>query len=294
MGQVCRFAFVLALLASLSLSFGQASPKPAASTAPAPPAFEKKQIAELLAQLTSNDDGQISTATIEIQAVIGKNKLKGFQSLTADFLPALLKAEKYEVADELAKSGILAVPYDARDLPAAFNARIQAAQARKEPEEALKLAHSLFNVCTMKDTAAALVTLAACLKAAYPDKPELVDQLKQQIRGTPASGQATTDSIIKTLPVDNEDAYLLAMNRIPNTNKLRHLSSGNLLLIAGHALEARKEFEAGIATPVDAQYVKLCQEGVACSMKAEDGLLTRANAYMLSATKAPTVVQDLP
>ncbi len=92
-----------------------------------PVPFEKQQIADLLKRLKSGDKTQVASATTEVETVIGRNKLKGFVSLTADFLPALIKAEKFDVADDLAKFGILTVPYDVYDLPIAFGVRIRVA-----------------------------------------------------------------------------------------------------------------------------------------------------------------------
>ncbi len=84
------------------------------------------------------------------------------------------------------------------------------------------------------------------------------------------------------------------MDKIPLTNSLLHYSRGNLLLMASRPVEARKEFEAGIANPTNEQYLKLCQEGVARSLKTEDGSIARANAYMLSPDKAIVRSQYLP
>ena len=58
--------------------------------------------------------------------------------------------------------------------------------------------------------------------------------------------------------------------------------------------EMRRRFEAGIANPTNDQYLKLCQEGVARSLKTEDGAIARANAYTLSPDKAIVRSQYLP
>ncbi len=217
MSQVCRFAFVLVLSASISLSFGQAAPKPAASTAPAPPAFEKKQIAELLAQLTSNDDGQIPTATIEIQAVIGKNKLQGFHSLTADFLPACSKPKNMKSPTNSPNPASSQSPMTPETFPPPSMPASRPpwrVKSRKKPSTRPQPLQRLHD----ERHRSGIGTTRRLPRPPIPISPNSSDQLKQQIRGTPASGQATTDSIIKTLPADNEDAYLLASSSMDITS----------------------------------------------------------------------------
>ena len=247
---------------------------------------------------------------------MGHNKQRGFQSLAADFLPPLMAAKKYDIADELARFGIVSVPYVPDPVRVALEVRIQAALARQNPQEALKYARSLFNVATMEQTAEALLQVELCLKAAYPDKPELIERFRQeQIQGShfegpvdapagQAAGEKAPDAarspdlaktgtpLITAIPASDQ-GYLGAADTIPSSNNLYHFSRGNLFLLASRPEEARKEFEAGLADPGEQNPQRL-QEGIARAMKAEDGLIGRANAYILSADKTVHLSQDLP
>ena len=213
-------------------------------------------------------------------------------------MPALLKAGLNQEAADWALQAILGGPAEAGTLEALHKSRIRALLALNRPDEALSEAKSLYNVCTMKGTGDALTLVAQCLQAVHPEDKTIAERFKlQQVAGSTSSPQAgstgspqagSTSSpqaeanMIKAIQI-NAEPYLEVANSRPMQNESYAFLTrrGNLLLEADRLAEAKECFEAAYLLAAEKDQAKAA-ESLARVMKAEDGTVGRANAYVMS------------
>jgi hypothetical protein len=112
---------------------------------------------------------------------LASNPVDTVDQLNRTWLEALRRAKQCPAVEEFATNGTIAVAPDTWRIEQLQRHRIEALLAENKPDEALRAAKALFNVCGMGFTKDALPLLVDSLKAAHPDDPTLVPKFKLQV-----------------------------------------------------------------------------------------------------------------
>ncbi len=224
-----------------------------------------------------------------IRSSLASEPDRAVDRLNSEWLPSFLSQKQYELVLEFSAAGILALPADTWRVEQLLRHRIRAYLQTNRPKEALAAAKELYNVCGIGFLPTALELLTECLRAAYPDKPAIVSQFKlQQLAGAQTDphqrNSALKDlgpSVVANIST-NPKTWLDALQRRSAKSDYRSLyGNANLLLLANRNTEAKNLFEKILASapPSETRYAS---EGLAKAIKAEDGFIGRANAWILS------------
>jgi hypothetical protein len=158
-------------------------------------------------------------------------------------------------------------------------------------EEALAAAKVYFNLARLDKTADALDAILQCLKAARANDPELIERFKrEQIEGALLTRQPNLYdpqhsflASIKVPQAEMEEALAYVKSHPPGASGDFDylLGVGNMLLIADHSAEARQLFEMTYNGTVRDGSLHDAMESIARAIKAEDGIIGRANQWLL-------------
>jgi tetratricopeptide (TPR) repeat protein len=245
------------------------------------PSAGQQAIKELADKIASNDAAVRTGAVEELRRQMEHpGNIMG--PLSQQYLPALLKAGRNQEAADFAMQAILTAPQEAGMLEGLHKQRIKALLALNRPDETLSEAKSLYNVCTMKRTGDALTLVAQCLQAVHPEDKTIAERFKlQQVAGSTSSPQAEAN-MIKAIQINAEPYLEVANSRLMQNESYAFLiRRGNLLLEADKLAEAKQCFEAAYLLAAEKDQAKAA-ESLARVMKAEDGTVGRANAYVMS------------
>lgn len=199
-------------------------------------------------------------------------------------LRLLLSARKFAAADEVSQQVLIRSAGSVVRLETVLQLRIQALLGLRKTKEALVAAKQLYGVCRMEKTKDAIRTLSECLDAAHPEDRDILARFKsEQIAGaepttsrpSPAIKTVFSEIVIDPAPYETERAKLCK-------EEFESLSGrGNLLLLAGCPDEAWNLFMRAYAVAGDGD-LQWASECLARCMKAQDGSIGRANAWVLS------------
>jgi len=246
-------------------------------------------------QIDSKDPAQIQQAVTTIsnllQSTNTDDRATAVQGLArkGHWLAKLRDAQHYEDVVSLAQATTLVAPTDLRSVEYAQDYRARALLALGRPQEALAVAKGLFNVAQMKNVAADLTFIVDCLKVAYPCNDAIIDQFRQeQVAGSVLTNQLSTfsattgqSSLLGSIIVDGSPYAAAIQQYRASTDYSSLVSLGNLLLLSDRATEAHAVFEQAYGL-ADDNHLAGATESIARCMKAEDGTIGRANAWLLS------------
>ena len=248
-------------------------------------------IAEVTREIDSGDAASVAVAEKQIRVWLDHRHIPF--DLSRDWLPGLAKAGRQQEVADLALAGLLAGP---KLVSVSYLAewRVRAFLAIDKPQMALRAAKSYFNVCPMDKTEEAIELVALCLVKCHPDDQEIARRFRLEqsmASGTsnpppPADAGSTLPSsdqsspILKSVVIDAEtysDALKTAALR---TKFFDRAFYGNLLLVADRGVNAEKVFRELYKLAATQEELDLAVEGIARSLRAEDGNLGRANAWL--------------
>ena len=257
-----------------------------------------KSMAILTEMVKSNDEARIHRAMSVLADIFAnsniskKDNSQGLERRVDEWLKELLKQKRYDDVEKLALSTMCRFPYNLKFLEAFQERRIRAKLDQGKADEALILSKSLYNVCAMSSTSHAIDLVCECIQAMNKDKdPEgAVKKFKlQQVLGAapPSTTQPAADSkdqqtvfkSIKVDPASYQDAITTAESDFDGIDGL--FAKGNLMLLADQPAQARVPLEKAYKTATEKD-LAAGAEGVARAMRAEDGCVGRANAWVLS------------
>ena len=277
---------ILTAVLTCSSAWSQTTKRADAPTRPTPPKpkSENAIIAEITEQLASNDPAVRQQG---IDAIRARFATRGLSDLRSYFLRPMMANKQYAEVAELIMEGILACPGETRSVEQVLLIRIKALIALGKAEEALVNSKSLFNVATMGGTSEAILAVAECLNAARADDPQLFNRFREeQIAGSkaPETQPATRPagaklSVLAGIKVDPAP-YNQALKKITAEDASGLMARGNLLLLADRVKEARVVFERLYS--LAGSDINEASEAIARLIKAEDGTIGRANAWVLS------------
>jgi tetratricopeptide (TPR) repeat protein len=255
-----------------------------------------QDMAVLTSELRSGDNTQIDQALEQIKEWVGEGHTPA--QIYHDWVPALIAGQRYHDAADLALTGALARP-DIRFISQLMFLRARALLALGDSEQALEAAKSYYNVCFMKNTPNAIKLMAQCLTQAHPDDADIsqrfineqstADGTTPDAAGAQSATQPTATSILQSIQID-PTLYADALNKwkaktVLTGNFDDFASYANVLLVADQADQAEKIFETLYKQATTQDDLNSAIEGIARSMRAEDGNVDRANTWLLSLQK---------
>ncbi len=290
-----------------------AAPKP---NADAKPAGAINPNAVISGQLSSRDPAKIKLAVAAIKERLAdpERTKRGDAAnlLYSEWMKQLAAVGDPQDIADVALAGELALPTSFSRLEYLQTQRVKALLALNRPQEALSAARSLYDVSSMRNMHDALLVIAEALRAAHPNDADIYNRfVNEQIEGAKAgeasavgsnesavgSGQTATSSvessaaqpapatrpaetILSAITVD-PTPYEAAMKWYEGEEYRDLASRGNLLMLAGKPDEAKPLFERAYTVAED-WALPDATENLARVMKAQDGTVGRANAFVLS------------
>jgi hypothetical protein len=225
----------------------------------------------------------------------------------------LMDAEQYDLVDRAGLVAIVQRPQVSNVVSDIQAARVEALLAQGKNDRALAEAKRYYNVVTLKQTDAAIDLLASALGRASPavlgsgkPDPGLATRFRQQqLAGAQppasgsttvppfinaagdASGTASAGNIVKSIKLDAAP-FESAIEKISSgTGYADLMGRGNLLLLADRPTAAKQCFRrAAEAETTRGKNLIAALEGVARAIRAEDGAVGRANAFILALREA--------
>jgi hypothetical protein len=255
--------------------------------APAPPVSQKVSTG-ITDEINSGNDAAIADAESQIRVLFTKGNMPF--ALWRTWLPTLMNYHRYQDVADLSIEAAVAHPVIETIVPV-LEFRVNALLALGKTNEGLAAAKSYYNVCALKDTGAATDLIAKCLK----DTDQVIRFRAEQEAASSAAangtGNAPVTSFLKSVIVDQQP-YAAALE----ARKSHHLSTGyaNLLLAADRPADAEAIFRQMFKSASTAGDLGVYIEGIARSLRAEDGNVARADAWLLALRRGASSPAALP
>jgi hypothetical protein len=253
------------------------------------PKDTKATIQAVTDELNSNDPAQIDQAIGQIEFWISGGHVP--KDLGRSWLGAMIKDQRYQDAADAALNGSLAQP-NIGNISLCMPWRIKALLAMGKSQEALQAAKSYYNVCYMKNTNDAINLVAQCLVVCHPENTEIVREFRIEQSGAGANNADSGTQPAPMLQSVTVDAasYNDAINKWNAKSTVSgkfydYFPYANLLLLADRGQDAQKVFTQLYQLATTQDELNDAAEGIARSMRAEDGTVFRANAWLLSLQK---------
>jgi len=251
---------------------------------PARPKSESQIVAEINDQLNSKDPAQHKLA---VEAIRARLATRGLSEMRSQWLRVMMTNKQYQEVADLALEGILAAPWESHSLEGVLQMRIKSLLAMGKAEQALSESKSLFNVASMSGTGDVILIVAEAINAARTDDVKMFNLFREeQIAGaTPPSTQPTTAPVVRRCTVldgikVDAKVYNDALAKLTAEDAQGLMGRGNLLLMADRVKEARVVFERLYS--LSSSDLTEASEALARCMKAEDGTIGRANAWIMA------------
>jgi hypothetical protein len=230
-------------------------------------------------------------AVATIEKLILRNGLQGGYAMMAfryKWSRDLFEEKRFEEINHLGKLAVLTYANQTYHTEDIQRWRVKALSAMNRHEEALGVAKGYFNIARLEKTADALDTVLRCLKAAYPNDPELIERFKREqqegalLTRAPSPSKNSVLKSIKIPATEIEDAMAHFQRLGGGGGDLDHqMAAANLLLLADRCDEAHEILvEAYNGTVRDSQ-LHDAMESVPRAIKAQDGTIGRANQWLL-------------
>jgi hypothetical protein len=264
---------------------------------PTLPADDRQTQLQLLNDLRDADHDKITSSVREIF----KRLTSGDSSLSQRFwdmcFPLLMEDKRYNDVADISLEMILVRPETLSSsvmtsMPPAIW-RVQAFLAAGKPQAALEAAKSNYNACSFDRTPDAVALAAYCFARCHPDDPTISERFEREqatasfprAYAAPiyaSGGSVTPTSMLKLVKIDG-GIYKFAIQENSTRTKFSDLVQyGGLLLAADRNEDAEKLFRRLCGTATNANNLAVAIEGVARAIRAEDGNVARANAFLNS------------
>jgi len=277
-------------LAAIAVQAGaqDAGPPAAPNRAVAPaPVARLGDVTTIDATLRKNDTFEVHQALNNALGFLSdaKNSQRAIERIPG-WLRTLMGEKRFDEVEEFTIAVINAHPTDLRLIELCQQARIRAKLMQNKPQEALPLAKGFYNVCAMPDTSKAIEIIAECLYdiSADDDPAGAVKRFKlEQIHGAATTQPSPTDAnTLSKIQIDPKE-FIPGLEHadLADNGWDAAMGKGNLLLLSGQPTEATKAFQKAYSLASD-NNLAAATEAVARAMRAQDGTVGRANAWILS------------
>jgi hypothetical protein len=242
----------------------------------------------MIAALDTDDDAKADEAIAAFHYFVDDPRnTKTMLERVSGCCEAALKHGRFHHVEDMAITGICALPHDLVLVQRCQELRIRAKLLAGKSQEALPLAKSLYNVSSMQNTSKAIELIAECLYDINQKSgpAEVVRKFKmQQVAGATLSAEykPIEGNILNTIKVD-PSAYDAGLKRaqLDGASFQSLMGQGNMLLLSDKPKEAHQIMEKAYSLALD-QNLADATEAVARAMRAEDGTVGRANNWILS------------
>ena len=253
------------------------------------PSPSDDDVKKVTAEMSSGDGvaWDAGVQQIHIWMKAGRVQAKFF----TDWEPQLMKAKRYQDVADLALEGALGRP-SIEVMTGCFDVRIEALAAMGKYDDALQCAKSYYNVCQFGKTDQGIKRVGPMLGRCHPDDLEIIRRFQKEqgaASSTPLAsaadqGAATQPgAMLKSVKI-NESPFRDAIDRWGNMTLYteQRVSYGNVLLAADRGADAEKLFRELYQVATSQDELITATEGIARSMRAEDGNVARADAWLAS------------
>jgi tetratricopeptide (TPR) repeat protein len=278
----------------------------APSTAvPAAPATQQiitgVQADRLAKQLSAADSDARNQAASTITSMVHTDPAGAARQFAARWATALLNAHRYQELADCGQTIALVVPKEPLDMNAmetVLRTRALALVRLRKGPEALVAAKSYYNFVRLKNTPEAVDLVIQALSIS-PDTVGLVPAFRQEQTSATAATTKQSDAhlsrILKSISIDAAP-YQSVVDSLTQEAKELHglpyyrtlIARGNRLLMADRADEAFTYFKEAyrMCRQYYPRYFKEAQlaaaaESVARALRAQDGTVARANAFLI-------------
>ncbi len=249
-----------------------------------------EELATVTKQFASDDDGQIAEAKAKLRGWLAQRHCP--TQLSATWLPSLMTAKRYQDVVDLSLEGLMGQPF-ARNVGKQLDLRAKAYLALNKPQEALVAAKACFNECEIKEMEHETTLVCQCLVKRYPEDAGIDLRFRAELarglaapRDPAAPKPASVLDAVKVDPAVFKKGLDLWKARANATGAkfLDKIYYGNLLLASGRPEEAEKMFRDMYTASTGADRTSAA-DAVARALRAQDGNLGRANAWLASVPK---------
>ncbi len=273
----------------------------------APPKVDPAVITkEITTQLASAEEAERKQALVAIQKMMEAEPARTVSQLRSYWMKPLLDARQFEDIIDLTTKGIFASAADAQSIEFLLASRIRAELSTGKSAQAMADAKSLYNVGTMAGMPATMLLVAECINTTHPDDASFVERFRAQqmagavfdgiivvaqgyegstptTRRAPLSATKGTDNgppVLAAVKIETR-AYDEAIAKLNAEDFQTLTAKGNLLLTADRIKEAKGVFDRAYGVVTEG-YIATASESIARCIKAEDGAIGRANAWVIS------------
>jgi hypothetical protein len=250
-------------------------------------------------RLRSQDEKEYTTGlTAAIQMAATHKMDSHFAASMNEWANTLMTRQNYDDLDRLVVAGMIGRANDVQFIERFQTFRVRIKLAQNKTGEALAAAKALYDVASMSGTDDAIDTVCECLIAFYPKEAEIrVRNFRlQQVQGSShaATRESVSDSVaqMNTRVTPSKLLPDIQVDRKPFENSIvqqdmvgkgidRLVAKGNLYLLCDEPLLAEQSFRTAYNLRTDGD-TQVAIEGIARSMRAEDGCVQRANAWVQS------------
>jgi len=252
-------------------------------------------VAQIADRLRSDDPKDQGEAVDQIREMLRTDQQHAVGLIRSSWLKRLMQLQRYDDVADLSLLTILASPADTYGVEQLQTYRVQAFLAAGKAPEALAAARQLFDVSTLKGTADAVRTVCECLNALHPGDRSLLRRYRQEqidgSRTTSTPAAANPSSLTLSAIQIDPTPYAPAIRAITAEDYRSLVGEGNLLLLAGNSKDAWDVFERAYTMASDKD-LAAASENLARCMKAQDGTIGRANAFVLSIRPKAQLASD--
>jgi hypothetical protein len=257
----------------------------------------KEAIERVGDEIYRGNPAEIDAAVAQIRVWVKLHRVN--DNLWRHWLPDLMTAQRYDYAAELALAGAFDRPEGTDQL---LDFRTKALLAMDKPQDALQAAKSYYNTCAFKKTPYAIQLVALCLVKCRPDDPDVARRFRDeqanasapadaadasQVGATQSTTEPTVASTLKSIVID-QSIYKAAIADWSQRSVefSERVSYGNILLAADRCEDAEKVYRELYKLASTQKELDSATEGIARTLRAEDGNVNRANAWLLSLQQA--------
>jgi hypothetical protein len=258
-------------------------------------------------QLQSPNEAERQRAVAAI-ALLVQEQPEVVAAQMSKWIKPLMNAREYEWVDRAGLIAILHRPQVTSLVSDVQAARVEALLALGRHEDALSEAKRYYNVAAMPKSSAAIDLMAQALQhAREQQQPGVVTRFRrQQVMGAEqatdtqaaaagpglpyhyrptaqADPAGSAESVFRSIVLDDSDFAEAIQIRQESDSYENLIARGNLLLLADRPAEAKECFrEAAERESTRGKELVAALEGVARAIRAEDGAVGRANAFILA------------
>jgi hypothetical protein len=269
-----------------------------APCAPATEAGTSMSIDAIKAAIDGSEKAGVDSA---VAAILGRLASKSPRDVPRQFwvywMPGLYRHGRYEDVVSLCKTAVNIRP-NTEGASLMLAIECHALLKLGKPDDALVVSKMSYNVGPFKNTDDAIDLICECLAAKYPDNLDIVRKFRaEQMAGSiakengassqpdnltvPGQGEAPFLKSVK-IPTDACDPLL---DRSAASHDERAVLRANAYLLVDRGSDAEKLFKRMYQLAENQQEEDSAMEGIARSLRAEDGTIGRANAWIDSRSK---------